>query len=84
MARPNDPREAVEDPWSARIRCGQCGHHYLAAEIDRDPSKEQQPICAACAATSIRLYGAAYREARAFRKQSPSPPGADRPLDPVA
>jgi hypothetical protein len=84
MARPNDPRTAVEDPWSARIRCGQCGHHYLAAETDRDPSREQQPICAACAATSIRLYGAAYREARAFRKQSPSPPGADRPLDPVA
>jgi hypothetical protein len=84
MARPNDPRETVEDPWSARIRCAQCGHHYLAAEIDRDPSREQQPICAACAATSVRLYGAARREARAFRKQRPGAPGADRPLDPVA
>jgi hypothetical protein len=81
MARPNDPRQTVEDPWSARIRCAQCGAHYLAAEIDRDPSNEQQPICAACAATSLRLYGAAHREARAFRGQTAS---VERPFDPVA
>lgn len=65
MARPNDPRAEVEDPWSARIRCGACGHLFLAAEIDRDPSHEQRPVCAVCATTSTRLYHAAHREARA-------------------
>lgn len=69
LARPNDPREAVEDPWSARIRCASCHRHYLAAETDRDPSNGHQPICAACAAKSLRLYRAAFREARATRSQ---------------
>jgi hypothetical protein len=82
MTRPNDPRKAVEDPWSARIRCAQCGHHYLATEMDRDPGNGQQPICAACAAKSVRFYGGAYREARALRGGSPA--DADRPLDSVA
>lgn len=67
MARPNDPRAEVDDPWNARIRCGECGHLYLAAEIDRDPSKGQQPVCAVCATTSTRLYHAAHMEARAHR-----------------
>jgi hypothetical protein len=86
MARPNDPREAVEDPWSARIRCAQCGDHYLATEIDRDPSNGQQPICAACAAKSVRLYGAAYRESKAFRSDGAATQTADsdRSLDSVA
>jgi cytosine/uracil/thiamine/allantoin permease len=84
MTRPNDPREAVEDPWSARIRCGSCGDHYLASEMDRDPSNGQQPICAACAAKSVRLYGAAYREARALGGRTPTGPGAGQPADSVA
>jgi hypothetical protein len=67
MARPNDPRAEVDDPWNARIRCGTCGHLYLAAEIDRDPSKDQQPVCDVCATTSTRLYHAAHLEARAHR-----------------
>lgn len=85
MARPNDPREAVEDPWNARIRCGHCGDHYLASETDRDPSSGHVPICAACAAKSLRLYGAARREAKAFRANGAVPASAgDRPLDSVA
>jgi hypothetical protein len=67
MARPHDPRAEVDDPWSARIRCGACGHLYLAAEIDRDPSEGQRPVCAVCATTSTRLYHAAHLEARAHR-----------------
>jgi hypothetical protein len=86
LERPNDPRQAVEDPWSARIRCSQCADHYLATEMDRDPSNGQQPICAACAAKSVRLYGAAFREARAFRGAGATPgaPGTEQPLDSVA
>jgi hypothetical protein len=67
MARPHDPRTEVDDPWSARIRCGACGHLYLAAETDRDPSEGQRPVCAVCATTSTRLYHAAHLEARAHR-----------------
>lgn len=67
MSRPHDPRTEVEDPWSARVRCGACGHLYLAAETDRDPSEGQRPVCAVCATTSVRLYHAAHQEARALR-----------------
>jgi hypothetical protein len=67
MSRPHDPRSEVDDPWNARIRCGACGHLYLAAEIDRDPSEGQRPVCAVCATTSTRLYHAAHLEARAHR-----------------
>ena len=70
MARPHDPRTEVEDPWSARIRCGACGHLYLAAETDRDPSQGQRPVCAVCATTSTRLYHAAHLEARAHSGSS--------------
>lgn len=67
MSRPHDPRAEVDDPWSARVRCGACGHLYLAAETDRDPSEGQRPVCAVCATTSVRLYHAAHQEARAHR-----------------
>jgi hypothetical protein len=67
MGRPRDPRAEVEDPWSARVRCAACGHLYLAAEIDRDPSEGDRPVCAVCATKSIRLYHAAHLEARTHR-----------------
>lgn len=63
MKRPGDPMTEVDDPWEARVRCHRCDKHYLAREMDRDPSAGHQPICAACA-TGGAFYGAARREAR--------------------
>lgn len=62
MARPYDPIADVADPWEARVRCHQCDKHYLAREMDRDPTHDHQAICAACA-TGARFYAAARREA---------------------
>lgn len=64
MARPNDPSAEVDDPWEARVRCHRCDKHYLARETDRDPSGDQQAICAACA-TGAAFYTAARHEAGA-------------------
>ncbi len=51
LERPHDPKEEVDDPWEARVRCSQCDHSYLAQEMDRDPrpSYKHEPLCAACA-----------------------------------
>jgi hypothetical protein len=49
LERPYDPKEEVEDPWEARVRCSQCDHSYLAVEMDRDPRSSYAPLCAACA-----------------------------------
>jgi hypothetical protein len=66
MARPNDPRDEVSDPWEDRVRCHACDKSYLAQEMDRDPSAGHQAICAACA-TGPAFYGAAKAEATAAR-----------------
>jgi hypothetical protein len=66
MKRPDDPIDEVDDPWEARIRCHRCDRHYLAREMDRDPSTDHQPICAACA-TGAAFYGAARGEASTYR-----------------
>jgi purine-cytosine permease-like protein len=63
MARPNDPRDEVADPWEARIKCHVCERSYIAIEMDRDPSHEQKPICAGCASESMSFYKAASEEA---------------------
>lgn len=49
LERPYDPREEVDDPWEARVRCSRCDHSYLALEMDRDPSSSYATLCAACA-----------------------------------
>lgn len=63
MARPNDPRDEVADPWEARIQCATCERSYVALEMDRDPSGGLKPICAACATDSSSLHREAAREA---------------------
>jgi len=64
MARPHDPIAEVDDAWEARVRCHRCDKYYLARETDRDPSGNQQAICAACA-TGAAFYTAARHEASA-------------------
>jgi purine-cytosine permease-like protein len=64
LARGNDPRDEVEDIWDARIRCHVCDKHYVALEMDRDPSANHAAICSGCAAESPRFYQAARAEAR--------------------
>ncbi len=49
LERPYDPKEEVDDPWEARVRCSRCDHSYLAIEMDRDPRSSYAPLCAACA-----------------------------------
>ncbi|WP_344006111.1 hypothetical protein [Streptomyces thermocarboxydovorans] len=64
MRRPRDPREEVDDPWEARIRCHHCGRFYLAVEMDRDPGHGHQAICASDAQASSTFYRHASSEAR--------------------
>lgn len=64
--RPHDPRDEVEDPWSARIRCHHCRQAYIAHEMDRDPSCGHAPICLACASDRVEFLQAARAEAKAF------------------
>ena len=49
LARGGDPRGEVEDIWNDRIRCSRCAKSYVAVEMDRDPSRGHEPICASCA-----------------------------------
>lgn len=65
LRRPHDPRAEVEDEWDIRVRCATCDRYYVAHEMDRDPGKNHQPICAACAQSSSTFYGHAQQEARA-------------------
>lgn len=63
LSRPADPRREVADGWRSRVRCHQCGHSYVAQEMDRDPSAGHQAICCECAASSRHFLEAAHREA---------------------
>lgn len=49
LRRPNDPRDEVEDIWETRVQCHNCKKSYIAVEMDRDPSHENQAICSLCA-----------------------------------
>jgi hypothetical protein len=60
--RPYDPRDEVDDPWAARIRCHVCTRSYIAQEIDRDPSAGHQAICCECAGQSHEFLSAARAE----------------------
>jgi len=62
MDRPFDPRQEVDDPWEARVRCHNCDRSYLALEMDRDPASSHEPICAECATVSTDFYRAASSE----------------------
>lgn len=62
-ARPFDPRHAVDDPWEARVRCHVCEKHYIAQEMDSDPSAGHAAICAGCAQASTTFYHQARLEA---------------------
>lgn len=63
--RTDDPREEVEDPWEARVRCHVCEHSYIAVEMDRDPSADgKPPICAACGVLSSKYRRASREEHR--------------------
>lgn len=64
LARPHDPRTEVDDMWEARVACHKCGDHYIAYEMDRDPSAGHQAICLACASDDIAFQRAATAEAR--------------------
>lgn len=64
--RPHDPRNEVDNPWSARIRCHHCSQAYIAHEMDRDPSAHHEPICLACASDRSEFLVAARAEARAY------------------
>lgn len=68
--RPHDPRNEVDDPWSARIRCHHCNQAYIAHEMDRDPSSHHEPICLACASDRSEFLIAARSEARAYNDTS--------------
>lgn len=63
LARGHDPRDEVDDPWEARVRCHVCDRSYLAVEMDRDPSAGHAPICADHAQASSAFQEAALREA---------------------
>jgi hypothetical protein len=60
--RPGDPRDEVDDPWTARVRCHACDKSYIAVEMDRDPTAGHQAICAACATKRPGFYHAALDE----------------------
>jgi purine-cytosine permease-like protein len=62
LRRPHDPRDEVADVWNDRIRCNTCHKSYVAVEMDRDPSRGHQPICASCA-TGHTFRAAAIAEA---------------------
>lgn len=78
LERPHDPRDEVDDPWVARVRCAVCDRAYLAIEMDRDPSRDHQPICAEHAQANPAFYSAALAEA----KQRTRPARASAPADP--
>ena len=44
-----DPALEVEDAWAARIRCATCDKSYVAVEMDRRMTADQEPTCAGCA-----------------------------------
>jgi hypothetical protein len=62
MARRNDPRDEVDDPWEARVRCSHCHKSYVAYEMDRDPGHAFKPICASCAQASVTFYRDAHED----------------------
>ncbi len=62
LRRGNDPRDEVDDPWEARVRCHVCNKSYVAQEMDRDPSSDHAAICSGCAAASAPFYRAAVAE----------------------
>lgn len=62
LARGRDPRDEVDDVWTARIRCHECDKSYVAIEMDRDPSAGYAAICSSCAAASPHFYQAAHRD----------------------
>ncbi len=70
MDRPHDPRNEVDDPWSARIRCHVCHQAYIAHEMDRDPSAGHAPICLACASDQSEFLKAARVEAGQYVRES--------------
>jgi purine-cytosine permease-like protein len=80
LPRPNDPRDEVDSSWDDRIRCGGCHRSYVALEMDRDPGRGQQPICAACA-TSGAFRSAALAESTGSwtRPDRPDRPTGERP-----
>ncbi|MFZ2526505.1 MAG: thiamine permease [Rhodococcus sp. (in: high G+C Gram-positive bacteria)] len=63
LDRPHDPRDEVDDPWEARVRCHRCGDSYIAYEMDRDPSAGHEAICLACASNTASFLRAADAEA---------------------
>jgi hypothetical protein len=82
IQRPNDPRHEVENYWEARVRCHDCGHSYIAYEMDRDPSSGHAPICLACASDHKVFLRAARAEAHAARR--PVTTAAPEPAEDVA
>lgn len=52
-----DPRSLVDDPWEARLTCDECGHAYIALEMDLAAGKV---VCDECA-TASRFTGSALR-----------------------
>lgn len=48
--RKGDPATEVDDPWRAHVACASCEKSYVAREMDRDPDRDNAPVCAACAA----------------------------------
>ena len=68
VERPFDPRNEVDDPWTARIRCHHCKQAYIAHEMDRDPSSGHAPICLACASDNSEFLRAARAEARNYAR----------------
>ncbi|WP_233888010.1 purine-cytosine permease family protein [Paraburkholderia flagellata] len=64
LRRATDPRNEVNDLWGARIECHVCKRSYSAMEMDRDPSADQQPICAGCAEGNHAFLAAAREEAQ--------------------
>jgi hypothetical protein len=69
LDRPHDPRDEVDDPWEARIRCGSCQKSYIAQEMDRDPEHGQRPICQSCAQASPTFYRHAHEEAKRYARE---------------
>lgn len=67
VSRPHDPQAEVDDPWQARIRCQSCEHSYIALEMDRNPARGHEAVCASCAEASPGFISAAMREAAARR-----------------
>ncbi|MGB3389913.1 MAG: cytosine permease [Pseudaminobacter sp.] len=68
VERPFDPRNEVDDPWTARIRCHHCKQAYIAHEMDRDPACGHAPICLACASDNREFLRAARAEARSYTR----------------